>query len=371
MRQRRVGLGRYVFIFCLVCAPLVPLIFEQSQRLFVLPVTSSLNPAASTRIGNFHGSATSATASPFFISEEVFRLKDPKSIRRASVSDKAMDLVFGNKDKVDVPQTTEDLIERLQEIILTCLSEELPMVDVDLPPGLILGVQPGYEIGVLRPQKDLSKEDVMRGDRELAAAFVTLFVSMQVDTSAVVLFRTAKLAKLAREGWKKFGKVRVASFPTSTSNQGVADSMDTLVALNKAMGKSRPFIVVVGPREKQLKMLKEYQETFGDEGKSRFVLLNSRLRALEDKDSIRGQLGDQSNPIFHLSLVGPNAEAILFRDYTTPWVIHKREENRVFRGEDGELKLKEAVELWRSDKEPNLEDAKRAATSEGGWLPFR
>ncbi|CAJ1445756.1 unnamed protein product [Effrenium voratum] len=56
---------------------------------------------------------------------------------------------FLPKDPVDVPLNASALSNRLQDVIFTVMKKGLPQVDIDLPAGLILGVEgPAIRPGV-------------------------------------------------------------------------------------------------------------------------------------------------------------------------------------------------------------------------------
>ncbi|CAJ1368447.1 unnamed protein product, partial [Effrenium voratum] len=165
---------------------------------------------------------------------------------------------FLPKDPVDVPLNASALSNRLQDVIFTVMKKGLPQVDIDLPAGLILGVE-GEEPDELEPRalqakagdsdkaKAAKKEREVRGDRELAGAFVQFFYEFKNSVNLCVLFRNPGLANLARTAWGDFGKARVVGFPSSKSVQDSADVAKLL--------RNRPWVLAVAPRARQLQQL--------------------------------------------------------------------------------------------------------------------
>ncbi|OLQ00295.1 hypothetical protein AK812_SmicGene17041 [Symbiodinium microadriaticum] len=134
---------------------------------------------------------------------------------------------------VDVPLNATGLSAQLQDVIFTSVEKALPQVDIDLPAGLVLGVE-GDDPDELKPRMNLSKAEEERGDRELAGAIVQFFHEFKNAVNLCVLFRSPARAQRARAAWGDFGKARVVGFPSkkTTAMQvgSVAVVQDALMA---------------------------------------------------------------------------------------------------------------------------------------------
>lgn len=245
---------------------------------------------------------------------------------------------FLPKDPVDVPLNASALSNRLQDVIFTVVEKGLPQVDIDLPPGLILGVE-GEEPDELEPKK-CSKEEEFQGDRELAGGLVQFFYEFKNTVNLCVLFRNRAMATIARGTWGDFGKARVVGFPPARQMEIEGDSVLSLAQLLR----NRPFVAAVAPRARQLKALQELSEA--KDVKMLLILLNARVRCRsEDCTDIRKDVAFASNPVFHVSFAGPKGEGLLYKSINTPWVLVRREDGK---------------ELWRGDDEPTKEVVRNA-----------
>lgn len=244
---------------------------------------------------------------------------------------------------VDVPLNATGLSAQLQDVIFTSVEKALPQVDIDLPAGLVLGVE-GDDPDELKPRMNLSKAEEERGDRELAGAIVQFFHEFKNAVNLCVLFRSPARAQRARAAWGDFGKARVVGFPSKKTTAMQAGSPAERLA---QLIRNRPFVVAVAPRKRQLEALQELSQS--PDIKMLLVLLNARVRCLpQDCKDIRSEVAIASNPVFHARFVGTDGEAMLYRSMNTPWVLARREGGR---------------ELLRSDDEPSLEAVLTAAAS--------
>jgi len=242
----------------------------------------------------------------------------------------------------------------MQDIMMTSVEKALPRMDIDLPPGLKLGLSMGTadEVSPLEPpQAELTAKDIALADRELAAAWVVMFHRLKNPKNLCVLFRNEKLAMKAKRAWRDTGGIRVAGFPESKGLQNPVE------ALGKAVGK-RIFVVAVAPRDKQLQQLKELEDRQTEElrlldptGEKATVgmiviLLNARLRGQTEQSEMARYWADSSNPVYHARWVGPKGEGLLFHSLFQEWCLLSRGES--------------PRELLRLDSEPSNEQIERA-----------
>eukprot|EP00435_Cladocopium_sp_Y103_P019790 s1701_g4.t2 len=120
------------------------------------------------------------------------------------------------------------------DVIFTVVEKGLPQ-DIDLPPGLILGVE-GEEPDELEPKK-CSKEEESQGDRELAGGLVQFFYEFKNAVNLCVLFRNRALATNARVTWGDFGKARVVGFPPARQMEMEGNSVLSLAQARREDGK--------------------------------------------------------------------------------------------------------------------------------------
>jgi len=232
------------------------------------------------------------------------------------------------KPNLESPSSSEQLVQDLQNVMLTTIEKALPRMDVDLPPGFQMGVYEQYT-PLSWGLQDLTDEEIENADRELAAAYAMMFAGLGNSGNLVLLFRNGKLANLAKQefaGLVKESGLRIAAFPGS---KALGDPVE---ALQKAIDR-RGYIIVVAPRERQLALLKaledrqqsELDKMASDKLAMLVILLNARLReGGKQLGASRSHWADASNPIFHASLVGPKAEAILYHQCWQEWILSAR-----------------------------------------------
>lgn len=233
------------------------------------------------------------------------------------------------KPNLEPPSSSELLVQDLQNVMMTTMEKALPRMDVDLPPGFQMGVYENYT-PLSRGLQDLTDEEIENADRELAAAYAMMFAGLGNSGNLVLLFRNDKLANLAKKefaGLVKESGLRIAAFP------GTKALGDPVEGLQKAIDR-RGYIIVVAPRGRQLALLKaledrqqsELDSMASDKLAMLVILLNARLRegGLQRRGATRSHWADASNPIFHASLVGPKAEAILYHQCWQEWILSAR-----------------------------------------------
>lgn len=244
------------------------------------------------------------------------------------------DILFGKED-VELPSSTEQLVEGLQSSMMTAVEKALPRIDMELPPGLRLGIE-GKPGTLAMPPGEVTLADAVRGDRELAAAFVMLFDGLKNGRSLCVAFRDEKLAARAKRVWRDTGTVKVTALPNpKRASIGGGDAMRAVA--------NRPFLVAVAPTPEQLVELKALDEARGE--KLCIILLNARLRGLKERDELREELAAGSNPAYHVRLAGADGRGVVYHQLGSPWVVARR------KSPEGELE-----EISRSDDEPTSEE---------------
>lgn len=264
-----------------------------------------------------------------------------------------MDSLFGGGE-VEVPATTQAVIDALKDSLEDAVKRGISRMDVDLPLGLRLGGIEGVLDPLSTPEGDLPKDRVARGDRDLARYFARLL--KPVESKLCTVFRTASLVKAAQPVWKASGTGgRLLAYGNSKSKKRGAFGSDTANA--EAFRQSLRdvdcgHVVFVSPRAKQLRMVAELDKE-DREGKTCIVLLNSRLRGPDQKgDELRQELALSFTPVFHLSLM--DGDGMVFKALrdggTTPWVIAQRQIEVVEQSETFVAK-----EVLRSDMEPPRE----------------
>mmetsp|Transcript_415 Transcript_415/g.1395 ORF Transcript_415/g.1395 Transcript_415/m.1395 type:complete len:330 (+) Transcript_415:25-1014(+) len=235
------------------------------------------------------------------------------------------DGLFGSPQEeaaVRVPATVEELAEALQDSMALALARlekgRRPRLDVELPPGLPLGIESALG-PLVPPASKPSAAEVDRGDRELASAFLLLFEGLKRTGALCIAFRTERLATAARRLWKEWGKTRIAAL------QGFGGDD----ALRRAM--RRPFLVAVAPGTQELRRLSELADERGD--KLCLILLNARIRGTPSAggDDVRGMLALESEAVFHFRFVGAGGDGVLYRAGSaakdgkkSPWVVVRR-----------------------------------------------
>lgn len=218
--------------------------------------------------------------------------------------------------------------------MMTAVEKAIPKIDIELPPGLRLGVE--GKAGPLAPfEGQLTPEQLANGDRELASAFVLMFEGLKNGRALCVAFSTEKLAAAAKRVWRDWGNARIIAL----SNPGRA----AFGAGNSILQTvRRPFLVAVSPSTEQLKALSDLEDAKG--AKLCLILLNARIRGLSQPDEVRDRLALAYNPAFHARFVGPNNQGMVFHTLSTPWILARRKSF-----------MDDMEEVWRGDSEPTAE----------------
>jgi len=251
------------------------------------------------------------------------------------------DMFFG--EKLAVPQTSEELVLELQSAMMTSVEKAIPRFDIELPPGLGLGIE-GKHSRLVAPQDEVSAAAIARSDRELAAAFVLQFEGLKNDRALCIAFRNEKLLERAKRVWGDWGKTRLIALPNpKRPTFGGDNDLRTRI--------KRPFLVAIAPRGGQLKelaaMAKAEEES---EGKQIcLVLVNARIRGLIEPDEARQDLAVRSNPILHARFAGASNEGLVYRKLGDPWIVARMD------GASGNF-----TEVSRSDEEPTVEAVEAA-----------
>uniref|UniRef100_A0A7S4PRX1 DUF1995 domain-containing protein n=1 Tax=Alexandrium monilatum TaxID=311494 RepID=A0A7S4PRX1_9DINO len=254
------------------------------------------------------------------------------------------DALFGNREPVELPSTMEKLNEELQSSMMTSVEKALPRIDMELPPGLRIGIE--TQPGKVAPRREApTLAERMRGDRELAAGFAMLFAGLKNSKSLCVAFRNPKLANLAKRNWGDMGGVRIISLPNPKQAFGEARSIQDRAR--------RPFLIAVAPSREQLLKLRELDEERG--GKFCLILLNAGLRGLAEPDELRDELAAASNPAFHVRFAGPKGQDLVYHRLGLPWVVARRKA-----AEGGDAGEFEFEEVSRSDNEPSYQEVEAA-----------
>jgi len=243
------------------------------------------------------------------------------------------DPLFGGSEPepVRLPSSVDELNEELQSSMLSAIEAGLPRMDVELPPGLGLGIE-GRPRRLRPAGEEPAAAEANRGDRELAAAFVLLFEGLKNDRSLCVAFRTEALAAAAKRAWRDWGKARIIALP-NPKRAAFGGGNSVLSAAR------RPFLLAVAPSPEQLRELSEVEDA--DSPKSCIILLNARIRGLLRPDEIRERLAAASDAIFHYRFEGTSG--LVYRAHGSPWVLARRRSE----GSPGEIS--------RSDDEPEAE----------------
>jgi len=264
--------------------------------------------------------ATAASLlSPVFWPSATFAGPRGACIARAAAP---WDGIFGASDKqpaVRVPETVEELAEALQDSMALALAGmkrgQRSRLDVELPPGLPLGLESA--LGPLEPPKaEPTAEEVDRGDRELASAFLLLFEALKKERALCIAFRTERLAASARRLWKEWGQTRIIAL------QGFGGD-DALRRVR------RPFLVAVAPGTEELNRLSKFADERGE--KLCLILLNARIRGTTGGDEVRDLLALESEAVFHFRFAGADSDGVLYRAISTAeegkkasWVLVRR-----------------------------------------------
>lgn len=272
--------------------------------------------------------------------------------RRPATARAAMpwDALLGGEDVVEVPTSTDELGERLQDCMLTSVEKAFPRMDIELPPGLRMGIF--EEQDSLEPRGELKPADIARADRDLAAAWVTMFAELKNDRSLCVAFRSDKLATLAKRAWRNWGKVKIISLAAEKERQRFGSGSSSLLER-----VARPFLVAVAPSVEQLKEIKGLDLDEEATGKKIcVVLVNARIRGLTEGDPLREELAAGSNPILHARFVGDDGFA--YKTLGSPWVLSRRQ--AVGEGEDKSFTMEEVERFGARDGEPSEQRLRQA-----------
>lgn len=301
--------------------------------------TSFLQPSSSPSWGRAHGG---------------YRATPParcKRVHRNSL------WPFGDWSPVTVPKTMEEAVQELQNSMLSLVEETVPLADIEVPPGARLGVETDF--GELEsPSKKLPPEEIERGDRELAAAVVLLFVQLKLSQLLCVAFRTNSLAARAKKVWKEWGYAAIFSFPPKSKaefGKGISGrrrerTFKDLVA--EAIKNGYTYLALVAPRAEQLKEVADLDPATKE--KLCIISLNGRLRGRKSDDELRQSFARQSEALFHLRLT-QRGKGIVYKgrkqegEGYTPWVLARRT------GPEEAPK-----EIARFDSEPSRENLESA-----------
>mmetsp|Transcript_50534 Transcript_50534/g.103973 ORF Transcript_50534/g.103973 Transcript_50534/m.103973 type:complete len:162 (+) Transcript_50534:3-488(+) len=135
-----------------------------------------------------------------------------------------------------------------------------------------------------------------------------------------------------------------AAFGSRGASSGTPGSRQNFLRAVQEQGCG--FLVVVAPKEEQLRILEELD---GALGKTVVILLNARLRVPLRKGgdaALRERLASVYDAAFHLRLVGRRGAGLVFRalrgEDATPWVLARRQ-----------LPSTVPEEVARSDTEPS------------------
>jgi len=251
------------------------------------------------------------------------------------------DMFFGG-EKLIVPQSSDELTLELQSAMMTAVEKAIPRFDIELPPGLGLGIE-GKHAPLVAPNGEISAAAIARSDRELAAAFVLQFEGLSNDGSLCVAFRNQKLLDKAKRVWGEWGKTRLITLPNPKRMVEGGDDVRKRIR--------RPFLVAIAPSRGQLKELASMAKAEDEsEGKQIcLVLVNARIRGLLEPDEAREDLAIRSNAILHARFAGTNNEGLVYRKLGDPWVVARRV------GASGNF-----TEVARSDDEPTVEAVEAA-----------
>jgi len=232
----------------------------------------------------------------------------------------------------------------------------MPRIEVELPPGLRLGVE-GVQDELVLSKSSTTPERIAKGDRELAACMLLLFAESK---ELCVAFRTGALVSAAKRAWQDWGRSRVLAFPrgsgprASSFGLGAAGEVGQsgAEAMRAALARAGcSTLVVVAPRAEQLRAVAELDSHLGAE--TRIILLNPRVRSLARRDKLRARIAAAFNPVFHLRLAGPGGRGLVYRaavkGRAAPWILAQRR-----------LPGTPLEELSRSEEEPSGADLEAA-----------
>jgi len=263
-------------------------------------------------------------------------------------------LFGGGDDAVVVPTSTDELGERLQDCMLTAVEKALPRMDIELPPGLRMGIF--EEQDPLEPRGELTAADIARADRDLAAAWIAMFEGLNNDRSLCVAFRNDKLATKAKRAWRNWGKVKIMSLAEKEKEKQRFGTRSVETSLLQRV--ARPFLVAVAPSSEQLEEIRQLDLSEENTGtKICVVLLNARIRGLaEGDDPLREELAVGSNAILHARFVGDDGFA--YKTIGSPWVLSRRQ--TVGEGADRSFVMKEVARFKATDGEPSEQRLRQA-----------
>eukprot|EP00929_Paragymnodinium_shiwhaense_P003797 TRINITY_DN104455_c0_g1_i1.p1 TRINITY_DN104455_c0_g1~~TRINITY_DN104455_c0_g1_i1.p1 ORF type:complete len:370 (-),score=72.97 TRINITY_DN104455_c0_g1_i1:83-1150(-) len=248
--------------------------------------------------------------------------------------------------------TTDEVVKYLQNSMFGCVEKKLPRTDFELPPCLQLGID--EEVGPLENPVDPSKDEIDRGDREVAAAFVLMYDQLKLSDSLLLAFRTSKHVRDAKDEWGDWGKAKIMSC-TPPRRKGLSADAPTdeteyiLDTVRKYYDRGSRFLVFVAPRATQLEAIAKLDREFGDSEKRSdlcIALINARLRGRAKPDELRDALADSFNPAFHLRLLGAKGDKMVYRALTSPWLVATKRPGS------------NATEVWRGEDEPSLNEIK-------------
>jgi len=285
-------------------------------------------------------------STPAFVRHGAFPLKPSNSKAtslHAGLSWPSLDFLKDG-EPVKVPSTTKELIDALKDAMTAATRQKLTRIDIEVPPGLRLGLE-GVTDPLVLPDYEVMPAQITQGDRELARLLTAMLNS--AGNLLSVCFRTVKQADAAKDLWKSWGKARVTAFSTASRKKSAfgAGSAGGDESFRKCMEKCG-FLVAVAPRSEQLRLVEELSEKLGDQ--IVIVLLNAHLRGPRRRDALRQRLASTFEPVLYLGLAGSDGGGVVYRTTKdgggTPWILARRK-----------LPSTVAEEVSRSRPEPSPE----------------